>query len=389
MSRRRGHGEGSIHRRSDGRWVAVVDVGWQNGKRRRKYVYGRTRREVADKLVQLHRDQDEGRVLVDARTTVAQFFTSWLQIVRPTLRPRTWTRYEQLVRRYVVARLGRVRLSKLEPQHLQALYAELLAAEEPLSPTTVLQLHRIIHRALGQAVRWGVAPRNVAALVDPPRKERYELAALTVEEAQRLLAAARDDRLEALYVLALTSGMRQGELLGLRWQDVDLPAGSVSVVRQLKTETSRRPVLLTRKGVAALRRHRAAQDAERRQAGTAWDDHDLVFSNTVGRPINPRNLLRRSFYPLLARAGLRRIRFHDLRHTTATLLLREGVHPKIVSELLGHSQIGITLNLYSHVTVSMQRAAVDTLGGLLGCQDGCQPEVQEGKPAAGARSSAG
>jgi integrase len=177
------------------------------------------------------------------------------------------------------------------------------------------------------------------------------------------------DRLEALYVLAITTGMRQGELLGLRWRDVDVERGRLQLVRQLKTRQSRRAVVLPELAVTALVDHRDRQAAEREQQGALWEEHGLVFPNIVGRPLNPNNLRQRSFFPLLARAGLPRIRFHDLRHSCATLLLSEGVHPKIVSDLLGHSQIGITLDLYSHVTATMQAVAAEAMGRLLGGQD--------------------
>ena len=183
------------------------------------------------------------------------------------------------------------------------------------------------------------------------------------------LEAVRGDRLEALYVLAISTGMRQGELLGLRWQDVDVERRRLQLVRQLKTRQSRRAVVLPELVTTALVDHRARQAAEREQQGVGWEEQGLVFPNTVGRPLDPHNLRERSFFPLLDRAGLPPIRFHDLRHSCATLLLGEGVHPKIVSDLLGHSQIGITLDLYSHVTATMQAVAVEAMGRPLGGQD--------------------
>jgi integrase len=181
--------------------------------------------------------------------------------------------------------------------------------------------------------------------------------------------AGPGDRLKALYVVAITTGMRQGELLGLRWQDVDLEHRRLQLVRQLKNRQSRRAVLLPELAATALVDHRARQAAEREQRRARWEEHGLVFTNTLGKPLTPNNLRQRSFYPLLAGAGLPRIRFHDLRHSCATLLLGEGIHPKIVSDLLGHSQIGITLDLYSHVTATMHAVAAEAMGRLLGSQD--------------------
>jgi integrase len=192
-----------------------------------------------------------------------------------------------------------------------------------------------------------------------------------------LPGGVRGDRLEALYILALTTGMREGELFGLRWADVNLANGALPLVKRLKTRSSRQQVLLVSVAVDALGRHLARQREERLLLGLAWDDHGLVFTNTVGKPLHPTNFLQRSFYPLLERAGLPRIRFHDLRHSAATLLLGLGIHPKIVSEMLGHSQIAITLDLYSHVTATMQQEAVRAFEGLLGSQVGSQEGASE------------
>jgi integrase len=206
--------------------------------------------------------------------------------------------------------------------------------------------------------------------VTPPVKTEHEFLTLSPKQARRFLEVVTGSWLEALDVVALTTGMREGELLGLHWADIDLDAGAFHVVRRLKRRTSRRQVLLVGVAVQALKLHQERQEEERRRAGSTWDDRGLVFPNTVGRPINPSNFLRREFYPLLKKASLPRMRFHDLRHSAATLLLGMGVHPKIVSELLGHTQIGITLDLYSHVTATMQRDAVQAFEELLGSSQG-------------------
>lgn len=214
---------------------------------------------------------------------------------------------------------------------------------------------------------------------DPPRKERVEFRTLDPEEARRLLDTARGDRFEALYVLALTTGLREGELLGLHWKDVDLDRGRLQVVATMqrdrinkgftfsepKTDRSRRPVILTATAIAALRRHRVAQAEERLRAGPLWEDDGLVFANTVGKPVEAGNVLRRSFWPLLEKAGLPHIRFHDLRHSAATLLMSKGVHPKVVSEMLGHSKISITLDLYSHTVPAMHQEAAEAMDAIM------------------------
>jgi integrase len=366
--RRRAPGEGSITRRQDGLWAGMLDLGWQDGKRKRKFVYARTRAEAARKLAEATRQLQEGRLIADERTTVEQYLRAWLEIIEPTIAPSTHKRYGQLLRLHAYPYIGRHRLTKLEPTHLARLYARRIKAG--LSPTTVLQLHRVLHHALKDAHRQGLAPRNVAELVTPPVKAEHEFITLSPKQARRFLEVVVGDRLEALYVVALTTGMREGELLGLRWADVDLDAGALHVVRRLKRRTSRRQVLLVGVAVQALKLHHGRQDEERRRAGSTWDDNGMVFPNTIGRPINPSNFLRREFYPLLEAAGLPRMRFHDLRHSAATLLLGMGVHPKVVSEMLGHTQIGITLDLYSHVTATMQRDAVEAFEELLGSSQG-------------------
>jgi integrase len=227
MASRRGHGEGSIYRRRDGRWVGVVDLGYENGKRARKYIYGKTRPRVATRLIQVQRSRLEGLAVGDDRQTVSQFISTWLQSVRPSLRPRTWERYEQLMRCHVLPQLGHIRLTRLTPQHLERLYAELV--DEGLSPTTVHHIHATIHHALRQGVRLGVVPRNVSDFADPPRARRYEIHPLSQAEVRTLLEAAHGGRLEALYVLAVSTGMRIGELLALRWSDVDLDRARLRV----------------------------------------------------------------------------------------------------------------------------------------------------------------
>ncbi len=375
MARRRGHGEGSIYRRRDGRWAASVSL--PGGKR--KTFYGRTRQEVQRKLHDALRARDQGLPQPPGRLSIGRFLGEWLEAARPSLRPRTWERYEEVVRLHIAPALGRLPLAHLAPSHLQRLYAQKL--EEGLSPTTVARVHAVLHRALGQAERWGLVPRNVASLVTPPRAARQEMKALSPEEARRFLEAARGERLYALYVLAITTGMRLGELLALRWRDVDLERGTLRVTATLqktrdgylfaepKTERSRRQVVLSPAALEALRQHRLRQLEERLRLGDAWEDHDLVFPNEVGRPLDRTNLTHRSFERVLRRAGLPRLRFHDLRHTAATLLLSQGVHPKVVADMLGHSTISVTLDLYSHSTPAMHRQAALALDSLLAPAD--------------------
>ncbi len=373
---RRETNEGSIYKRTDGRWVSVIHLGYEGGRRRRKNIYGKTRQDVATKLNAALRAQQQGLPQPAERQTVAAFMTRWLENAQPTLRPKTYIGYEVLIRRHINPGLGRLALTKLGPEHLENLYQQRLSTG--LSPTTVSHIHALIHHALKSALRQGHVARNVADLVDAPRGRPREMRTLSREEATRMLDAAREDRLEALYVLALTTGARQGELLAIRWRDCDLARATLRICGALqrtkdglailepKTAGSRRPIILSREAVSALMRHRIAQAEERLKLGSAWEDNDLVFANEIGRPIEARNMIRRSFLPLLKRAGIQRIRFHDLRHSAASLLLEQGTHPKLVAELLGHSRISTTLDLYSHVTPAMHHEAAATMDALLG-----------------------
>ena len=285
--RRRGHGEGSIYRRSDGRWVAVLDLGWRDGKRTRKYFYGSTRERVARKLARGLAQHQQGFEFANERLTVEQFLGRWLEAKRGTVGSGTWTRYEELVRLHVNPRIGRRRLARLKPDQLQHFYSELQASR---SPATVLKVHRMLHSAFKLAVRWNAMPLNVTELVlAPPTGQRHEVTTFTVEQARGFLKVVQGDRLEALYVLAITTGMRQGELLGLRWQDVDVERRRLQLVRQLKTRQSRRAVVLSELVVTALVEHHDRQAAEREQQGAGWEEQGLVFPNTVGGPLDPQS----------------------------------------------------------------------------------------------------
>ena len=372
---RRGVQEGSVYRRGDGRWVGVLHVGYSGGKRQRKSFYGLTRQEVASKLAAAVRDRQLGKSPVPEREMLGAFLMRWLEdTARRTIRPATYRGYEVSLRRHVIPEIGHLRLARLTADDLDALYSRLL--DKGLAPKTVRLAHAVIHRALSHALRRGAVAVNVASTVDAPSAPRKEFRTLTPEEAARLLKAALSDRLYGLYALALTCGLRQAELLGLRWADVDLSGAVLSVRQQVyrldgewhytepKTKAGRRVVSLSGAAVEALRERKLAQNKERLRAAT-WEDNDLVFANLRGRPIEKGNLLRRSFAPLLERAGLPHLRFHDLRHTAATLLLAEGVHPKVVQERLGHASIATTMDVYSHVLPSLQVDAAERMDRLL------------------------
>ena len=359
-------------KRPDGIWEARITL--DGGKR--KSFYAKTRQEAARKLNDALRDRDNGLPVVGGKQTVEQYLTDWLAAINATIRPRTWKRYEQYVRVHIIPELGKVPLVKLTPQQIQRAYAKKLG--EGLSPTTVHHMHAVLHKALDKALRLGLVQRNVSDMVDVPRMQHHEMTTLSEEQVALLLDVARGDRLEALYVLAVVTGMRQGELLALKWRDVDLDLGRLQVRATLqqvsgggfvfaepKTDFSRRTIALSLVAVDALRAHRERQREERAHLGEIWEDLDLVFPNSLGRPIDGINLLKYWFFPLLKRAGLPRMRFHDLRHTAATLLLGRSINPKIVSEMLGHSHVSVTLGIYSHVTPHMQQQAADAMDAAL------------------------
>jgi integrase len=298
--------------------------------------------------------------------------------VKGTVRESTYSRDKYLVTNHIKPALGRLKLKNLNAMHLQGLYRERL--DFGLSGSTVQKIHHVLHKGLRQAVRWNLIPRNPADDVKAPTPTSKEMHPLSAEEARRLLDAAQGDRFEALYVLAVHTGMRRGELLGLKWGDVDLENATVRVRRTLtridngrrlalgppKNKKSRRTVRLTERAVEALRSHLERQLEEIEALGDLYKDQGLVFTTEAGTPINPSNLRQRSLASLLKRAGLPQITFHDLRHTCASLLFQKNVHPKFVQELLGHASVAITLDTYSHMLPGMGGEAADAMGEVLG-----------------------
>jgi integrase len=367
---RRGRNEGSIYKRLDGRWVASLTK--EDGKR--DYCYGKTRQEVQRWLSAARRDKDLGLPVATDRQTVAQYLASWLEIIRPTIDASTWKRQREYVELHIVPKIGRIHLRDLSPQAVQQLYSDRLSTG--LSPSTVHHLHGTLHKALKDAERLGLVARNVCKLVNAPRMAESEIHPLSREDARVFLDVASGERLEALYAVALATGMRQSELLGLRWEDVDFDQnvlhvrmqlkreGGEWVWRQPKTRRSRRQIALAAPLVETLRLHRERQAVDRLHVGSAWRDCDLVFCTRAGGPLIARNLVR-SFMALLDKAAVPQIRFHDLRHTCATLLLSARVNPKVVSEMLGHASVSITLDIYSHVILDMQQDAAAVMAALL------------------------
>jgi len=368
MMARRGHGEGSIYQRKDGRWVASVTL----EHRKRKYFYGDTRREVQEKLKMALHEQQQGMLATGSQQLLKVYLENWLeQVYRPTVRPNTYKQFRSIVYHHLIPAFGHIAVQKLRAEKIQAYYAQKL--KEGLSPRSIAVIHAVLHSALQNAVKWGLVSRNVSKLVTRPRFERYESQTLTGEQAMKLLEVAKGSRIEALLLVALTTGMRKGELLALRWDDLDLEKRVLYVQRTVsripgrgylesepKTKSSRRRIELPAVAIEALNEYCVNQEKVRIKAGEKWNERGIVFTNKYGGFMRPDTVLD-TFHQLLKDAGLPPMRFHDLRHSAATILFVAGVNPKVIQELLGHSKISITLEIYSHVLPSMQQEAASKM----------------------------
>jgi len=377
---RRGHGEGSIFKRKVGGktvgWTAVLDLGFEGGKRRRKAIYGRDRGDVQAKLDEARHNLRRGLLVAGPKVTTGQWLERWLRdVAKPLVRPSTFRRYKDITEQHIAPSLGRIPLERLTPADVRQLLNAKLGAG--LAPRTVHHVRSVLRTALHQAERDGLIQRNAAALVESPRVEGKEMQSFTPEQARAFQQGIKADPEQALYLVALDSGLRQGEVLGLRWQDVDLDQGAFSlahalqrvegrlVLVELKTRKSKRTVKLGVVAAKALRDHRAWQVREQLRLGPLWIDHGLVFTGDHGLPLDGTALTKR-FQALLARVGLPRMRFHDLRHSSATLLMSQHVPARVVMERLGHSTINLTLNTYSHVIQALNQEAADAMDRVLG-----------------------
>jgi integrase len=359
--KQRGNGAGTVYPRKnkDGKVIGYRGSYIVNSKR--YYVSAKTKTVTEQKLRQAMTNADRGLVFAAGALVLLAYLDMWLCNIEDTVRQRTWERYEQIVRVHLKPTLGRLKLKSLTPTHLRGLYREKLDAGA--SNRTVQYIHTTLRKALQDAVTDDLIPRNVADGIKAPRPKKKEINPLSPEQSRLFLDAIRDDPLEALYVLAIHRGLRQGELLGLKWDDVDLEAGTLQVRRTLSLTRDGhvmeqpkngkgRSIELTQSATDALRIHLQRQLKEIEALGDEYQDEGLIFPGEHGQPMRPWTLTRK-LQRMLERVGLPHIRFHDLRHTCATLLLGRGVHPKFVQELLGHATISITLDTYSHVIPAM------------------------------------
>ncbi|MHB1940786.1 MAG: tyrosine-type recombinase/integrase [Candidatus Dormibacteria bacterium] len=378
MAGRRANGSGTIGRLPDGRWQGRYTAHDGDGRPLRRAVYGKTRREAEDRLIDALRDRNHQAITFSRGRgpTLATYLEGWLAGAAVRCRPRTVERYRGLLRQHVIPALGGVPIARLEVRQVNALLASKLA--EGHAPRSVHHLRAVLRAALSAAVREGVLTRNVAALADPPRVPEREPTVLTASQARRLIAATATERDGPLWVLALATGARQGELLGLRWDDFDPEHGELRISRTLqrvrgawvvgepKTSRSRRTLLLPPVAIAALARQRAQQLTDRLSAGPGWQDTDgLIFTTATGAPREGTHATK-VFQRTCVAIGLPPVRFHDLRHTTATVLAAAGIPVRDVQDQLGHSTVLTTLGTYIHVVPEARRAVADTLDAVLG-----------------------
>lgn len=358
----RTHGEGSIFRRKDGRLVGQVTLA--DGKQ--KQVYGRTQEEVLQKQKKIQYDQYQGTLITERDLKLKAYLDHWIEKVhRHTIRFSTYYNYRRMLDLHIIPALGHIGVQKLTTQQLQAFYAQKL--QEGLAPRSIRIMHAILHKAYKDALRSQppIVARNVVETVRPPRIAKAEARVLSKTQARALLNTVKGHRLEALITLALVTGMRRGELLGLQWTDINWQENSLTVRHTVdwlggygfwesepKTERGRRTLPLPAVAIEALKEHRTRQLEERLKAGEAWQNRDLVFPNGRGNYLQPTRMLR-MFGEVLQAAGLPHMRFHELRHSAATLLLAMGVDARVIQEILGHSHISITLGIYGHVNAEM------------------------------------
>ena len=377
MSRNSGkkaNGEGTAYKRPDGRWAGQVYINQSDGRRVRRTLYGWTRKEVEKKLTELLDRSETGAPIPPVSLTVEAYLNEWLsQIVAVRVRGNTLAAYRYNADRYLIPDLGRKKLLQLTARELRLYFDGL--RQRGVGARTVKYVHSTLRAALEDAMREEILEKNVAKLVRVPGPVKVEREPLSVDEVRSFLKASRDDRLYAMFVVFAVLGMRRSEVLGLRWEDVDLEQGFLQVRRGLqridgelrvlptKTARSRRTIPLPAFVVRVLRTHQAAQDDERRQLAGRWPDHGYVFTTPIGTPIDPRNCTR-VVQAACKKAGVRVLRLHDFRHGCVSVLLNLGVPPRTAMEVVGHSTIEMTMNVYGHVTLDSKREALDRVGEL-------------------------
>lgn len=371
MAKRRAHSEGSVYqRKSDGRWVASVDGGYVNGKRVRFTAYAATEREALEKRDDLKKHAKRARPSTAGVKTVGDFLDHWMtSSVRKDRAPKTIESYQGVIDKHILPELGRKHLRKVDRADVQTML-DRVAEKGGIGPRSVQNVQAVIRSALNDAIKWDMIDSNPANHTSIARVPKTHRTGLTFEQGKTLLAEVDDDRFQALYVLAAVCGMRRGECLGLRWSDVDyekreirirqqvIVIGNRPTITRLKTDGSSRTMPMLSMVESALRRRYALLEEERAFAGSAWQEHDLVFPSRVGTPYQPTNL-HKQYKAHLRRAGLPDVSFHSLRHTAASFLVALNVHPRIAMSLLGHTNIRTTMEIYSHAQQDDLREALE------------------------------
>jgi integrase len=366
MAKKSGQNEGSISKRPNGTYMVQLTV---DGKRVTKYF--KTKKEAnAWRIETLHKIQS-GLFYAGPKLTLSEYFEEWLTARKDSIKSKTHYQYQQIIRQHINPVLGNIKINELQPAEIQALYNQ--KVESGIGVRTVRLIHSVLHCALNHALRLGIIYRNPSDAVYKPKAQKREMEILDEDQVRMLLIAARGKRHEALYKLAITTGLRKGELLGLKWSDLDWDTYQLNVQRQIqrvpekgltysqpKTAAGRRMIILGSDTISALKDHQKRQWVEREFKGEKWQDHDLIFPSSIGTPLSQSNL-NRDYKQLLKEANLPDIRFHDLRHTAASLMLKQGISVKVVQERLGHSDAAMTLNVYSHVIPGMQREAAEKM----------------------------
>jgi integrase len=371
---------GHIKQRAKGSWSIVITLGRDRvtGKLNQQWHTVRgTKKEAESKLRELLDALEKGTFVKPSKMTVGEWLESWLEsYVKVNCALRTYDGYHSVVKNHLVPSLGMIPLTQLKPQQIQQYYSKVFAEGKGLSAATVLHIHRILYQALKYAMRQGMLMHNAADLVDPPRGKKSKMRTLIPSEVAKLLETTRDSVYYPIYFTAINTGLRQSELLGLRWRDVDLDMAALSVNQVLykrrrvcifkepKSEHSRRRLDLSPSLALYLRKYRAQKEAEYAALGKTLADDDLVFSRVDGTAVDPGTLTHH-FADTVRRLGFARVRFHDLRHSFASLMLLAGVHPKVVSDMLGHASVAFTLDTYSHVIGGLQKSAMLKLDEML------------------------
>jgi integrase len=405
MAKTRQNGEGSVYlRASDGLWIGSVSIGWEDGKRKRKTVAAKTAAEARKKLREVQRNVDAGLPVADSKVTVDHLLDRWFRdVLRHQVASPALANYESIAEHHIRPKLGSKRLRQLKPADIDALLSAKLDGDparkvRPLSVSTVRRIRSVLAQALTQAQRWELVDRNAATLSRPPKAPRREGRGMSPEQARKFLKGIDGERLEAVFVTMLGTGLRRGEALALKWSDIDLGHATLTVARQLrredgpinpetgkheggslvlvdpKTEKSRRQVDLPDFVVVSLRAHKARQAAERLKVGASWQEGGYVFTSGIGTPLDPRNVSRQ-FADLAARIGLGDWHIHELRHSAASLMTAQGQPIEVVSTVLGHSSIRMTVDAYTHIAPSGRKAAATAMDTVLAPVD----ELQSGE----------